>query len=87
MVETAWAAWHRRGKRCVAALTMGNIISPFLLQGTGWKTVLRTHKPGDALLEKYLQADTLVSNSIFKNRGVDFPCFSGCISTKDNCIV
>lgn len=74
----------------MAALTMGNVwgfFPPFLLQGTGWKTILSTSKPRDALLEKDLQADTLVSNSIFKNHGVDFLCFSGRISMKDNCLI
>lgn len=91
MVVTAWAAWHRRGLLCAAlphdeqaAMTMGNgfFCPPFL-----WKTILSTSKRRDALLEKDLQADTPVSNSVFKNRGVDFLCFSGRSHMKYNCLI
>jgi len=63
------------------------LFPPFLLQRIGWKTILGASKRRDILLEKDLQADTLVSNSIFKNRGVGFLCFSNRISMKDNCLI
>lgn len=37
--------------------------------------------------KKDLQADAVVHNSSFKNRGVDFLCFYSRISMKGNCLI